>query len=60
LEFYGIDGKFKTVITSYLIGRYKKVTLANVTDRSKSFKWEEIKNGAPQGSILGPLFFSYK
>ena len=45
LEFYGIDGKFKTLIKSYLIGRYQKVTLGNVTDRSKSSKWDEIKNG---------------
>jgi len=29
LVFYG---KFKTLIKSYLTGRYKKVTLANVTE----------------------------
>jgi len=27
LEFYGIQGKFKTLIESYLTGRYKKVTI---------------------------------
>jgi hypothetical protein len=56
LEFYGIEGKFKTLITSYLTGRYQKVTLNNNTNTNSSPKWE-IKNGVPQGSILGPLFF---
>jgi len=35
LEFYGIDGKFKTLFTSYITGRYQKITMGNVTDRSK-------------------------
>jgi len=56
LEFYGNDGKFKTLIESYLKGRYQKVTLGIVTDSSKPSTWEEIKNGVPQGSILGPCF----
>ena len=47
LECYETDGKFKTLIKSYLRGRYQKVTLGNVTDSSKSSKWEEIKNGFP-------------
>jgi len=29
LEFYGIEGKFKTLIESYLIDRYQKVKLNN-------------------------------
>ena len=57
LEFYGIEGKFKTLITSYLTGRYQKVTLNNNTNISSSSKWEMIKSSVPQGSILGPLFF---
>ena len=59
LEFYGTDGKSKTLIESYLTGRYQKVTLSNVTDNIKSSKWEDIKNGVPQDSILGPLFFLF-
>jgi hypothetical protein len=57
LEFYGIQGKFKTLIESYLTGRYQKVTLNTNTASNSSSKWELIKNGVPQGSILGPLFF---
>jgi hypothetical protein len=57
LEFYGIEGNFKTLIASYLTGRYQKVTLNNNTNNNSSSKWEMIKNSVPQGSILGPLFF---
>ena len=57
LEFYGIKGKFKTLIESYLTGRYQKVALSNTIDNSKSSNWEEIRNGVQQGLILGPLFF---
>jgi len=47
------------LIKSFLKGRYQKVTLGNVTDSCKSFKWEERKNGVAQGSILGPLLFLF-
>ena len=56
LEFYGIEGKFKSLIASYLTGRYQKVTLNNNTDINSSFKWELIKSGVSQGSIVDPLF----
>ena len=55
LEFYGIQGKFKTLIKSYLTERFQKVTLGNTIENSKSSKWKQIKNGVPQGSILGPF-----
>jgi hypothetical protein len=57
LEFYGIQGKFKTLIKSYLTERFQKVTLGNTIENSKSSKWKQIRNGVPQGSILGPLLF---
>jgi hypothetical protein len=59
LEFYGTEGKFKTLIESYLTCRYQKVILNNNnnTNINTSSKWELIKNGVPQGSILDPLFF---
>jgi hypothetical protein len=52
LEFYGVIGKFKTLIESYLTGRFQRVSLGNITSN-----WGVIKCGVPQGSILGPLFF---
>jgi hypothetical protein len=54
LEFYGITGKFGALIKSYFKGRYQRV---NLDTNSFSSRWEEIKSGVPQGSILGPLFF---
>lgn len=59
LEFYGIEGKFKTLIRSYLTDRHQRVVLGNISDSNNSSKWETIKCGVPQGSILGPLFFLF-
>jgi len=59
LEFYVIQGKFKTLIESYLTGRYQKVTLNTNTTTNSSSKWGLMNNGVPQGSILGPLFFLF-
>jgi hypothetical protein len=59
LEFYSIQGKFKTLIESYLTGRYQKVTLNINTTSNSSSDWELIKNCVPQDSILGPLFFFF-
>jgi hypothetical protein len=57
LEYYEVEGKFKILIESYLTGRYQGVTLNNITNNNSSSKWEVIKCGVPQGSILGPLSF---
>jgi hypothetical protein len=57
LEFYGIEGKLKTLIESYSTSRYQKVSLNNNTNIHSSSKWELIKTGVPQGTNLGPLFF---
>jgi len=57
LEFYGVEGKFKTLIESYLTDRYQRVALNNITNNNNSSKWELLKCGVPQGSVLGPLFF---
>jgi len=57
LEFFGVEGKFKTLIESYLTGRYQRVALNNITNNNNLSKWEVLKCSMPQGSILGPLFF---
>jgi hypothetical protein len=57
LEFYGVEGKFKTLIESYLTGRCQRLALDNITNNNNSSEWEMLKCGLPKGSILGPLFF---
>jgi hypothetical protein len=59
LEFYGIQGKFKTLIKTYLTGRQQRVVLGYIIDSDNTSKWETIECGVPQGSMLGPLFFLF-
>ena len=55
MQFYGVSGKFYKLVKSYLDGRYQKVILShnNIIEST----WEKIKQGVPQGSILGSIFF---
>jgi len=57
LEFYSIEGKLKTLIESYLKGRYHRLAQGNITNNNNSYKWELLNCGVPQGSILGLMFF---
>ena len=43
-----------TLIKSFLSNRFQRVVLNGQTSN-----WKEVLAGVPQGSILGPLFFSY-
>ena len=53
LQYYGINGIALSLIRSYLTNRFQYVQFEN----SES-DLLEIETGIPQGSILGPLFFS--
>jgi len=58
LEFYGIRGKFKEIIKSYLNNRYQRVSItSNNSCLSSSSKWRKVRCSIPQRSILGPLLF---
>ena len=52
-EYYGITGTLLKLLTSYLKDRYQYVIYNGETSNML-----EIRTGIPQGSILGPLFFS--
>ena len=53
LQYYSVDGVPLLFIKNYLNERYKYTKYDNF-DSTRL----EIKTGIPQGSILGPLFFS--
>ena len=53
MEYYGVSGTPLALIKSYLTNRYQYVHF-----ESCKSDLLEIKTGIPQGSILGPLFFS--
>jgi len=55
LKLYGVSGKFYNLVKSYLDGRYQKVIVSY--NNGIESTWEKIKQGVPQGSILGPIFF---
>jgi hypothetical protein len=56
LNWYGISGKEYKLLPSYLKNRHLRVIITNKLKRYYS-KWEPIRFGIPQGSILGPIFF---
>ena len=53
LESYGVRGLELQWFKGYLNGRRQRVSMRNVTS-----EWSVIKQGVPQGSILGPLLFT--
>ena len=53
MKYYGIRGTSLALIKSYLTNRYQYVQFEN-----SDSELLEIITGIPQGSILGPLFFS--
>jgi len=56
LEHYGINDKAGDLIKSYLNDRYQREIIKHEYYKSSSVR-DKVRQGVPQGLILGPLFF---
>jgi hypothetical protein len=56
MNFYGVQGTFFKLVSSYLNNRYQRVVIKDKLSTKCFSDWEQIRLGVPQGSILGLLF----
>ena len=54
LQAYGIEGQAYNWIKSFLLHTKQRVIV-----NSQPSQWTEVTSGIPQGSVLGPVFFSH-
>jgi hypothetical protein len=57
MKFYGISGIASKLMRSYLENRFQIISMKDSKLNKLSSKWEHVKHGVPQGSVLGPLLF---
>ncbi|GFG37065.1 hypothetical protein Cfor_05746 [Coptotermes formosanus] len=58
LHYYGIQGVNANWFKTYITNRKQKVKITSQNHKGDSLcRWETIKYGVPQGSILDPLLF---
>ena len=61
MKFYGIGDKGLMLYQCYLDNRYCRTAIYNDSENgNKVSNWAKVRHRVPQGSVLGPLLFSFR